>query len=459
MPLPFRVGDLGASATRAVVVCWALLAGAVLVGLAVWQGHAYWEYSDGVYSLSARQVLQGEIPYHDFAAAQPPPLYYVGAAVLTVSDTPMAIRAAMALCAATTSLLVLLTVLRLTRWPAAALLAAVACLVTPWALREHAQLLPETLAAPVLMGAIITSSQRRRGAATGGLAALAVTLKLAFIMPALVIVFFARGRRSAAMTFAIAAIALTGSGLLVFGIPLWTNIVGAQVQTGRASIHQVFGLWMQGAWNLLPLLVPAGILWTAREAVMDPPLARSLLVGTCGCLLLLATLFKHGSYLTILVVIEPPLVCLAATSIALLLRRRAATTQGSRLPKMLLAGLAATLGIAQAASLLISPAHPAVFARPLSASEPGRGLSSSEVMARANRIRRCPQDSAYGGAPYLAFVAGRRAPGSQPDQFLIATAPALATFRARSAADTVCVFVNMRKTRHPPIRSREPGSD
>ena len=137
-----------------------MLAAVTLVALAAWQGQSYWEYSDGVYSLSARQLLDGGALYEDFAAAQPPPLYLLGAAALAISDTPGAIRALMALCEAATSLLVLLAVYRLTRSRAAALAAAVACLLTPWALREHAQLLPETVAAPLLLAAALAAGRR-----------------------------------------------------------------------------------------------------------------------------------------------------------------------------------------------------------------------------------------------------------------------------------------------------------
>ena len=127
--------------------CWFGLAAAALLALAWWQGQAYWEYSDGIYSLSARQLLDGQALYGDFAAAQPPPLYYLAAAALSVSDSPVSIRVLMALCEAVVSLLVLVAVRRLTRSSAVALCAAAVCFVTPWALREHAQLLPETLAA------------------------------------------------------------------------------------------------------------------------------------------------------------------------------------------------------------------------------------------------------------------------------------------------------------------------
>ena len=36
-----------------------LASAALLVALRVWQGDAYWGYSDGVYALSARLLLRG----------------------------------------------------------------------------------------------------------------------------------------------------------------------------------------------------------------------------------------------------------------------------------------------------------------------------------------------------------------------------------------------------------------
>jgi hypothetical protein len=61
-------------------------------------------------------------------------------------------------------------------------------LLTPWALREHAQLVPETVAAPLLMGAALAASRRATAALAGVLGAVAATFKLAFGLPALLIV-------------------------------------------------------------------------------------------------------------------------------------------------------------------------------------------------------------------------------------------------------------------------------
>ena len=240
-------------------VCWFALAAAVLVALAWWQGQAYWEYSDGVYSLSARQLLDGQSLYGDFAAAQPPPLYYLAAAALAVSDSPASIRVLMALCEAAVSLLVLVAVRRLTRSSAVALCAAAVCFVTPWALREHAQLLPETLAAPLVMAAALAAGRRATSVLAGALGALAAAFKLAFVIPALAIVLLAKDVRRAGAGFAVAGLGVVVVFGLLFGEPLWTNVVRAQAQTGRASLEYVVGLWSQAGWNLLPLVVLAAL--------------------------------------------------------------------------------------------------------------------------------------------------------------------------------------------------------
>ena len=430
--------------TGRLLVAWLVLAAAALVALAAWQGQSYWEYSDGVYSLSARQLLDGQALYRDFAGAQPPPLYLLGAAALALSDSPGAIRALMALSEAATSLLVLVAVWRLTRRPGIALGAAVACFLTPWALREHAQLLPETVAAPLLMGAALAAGRRGGGAvAAGVLGALAVSLKVAFALPALAIVLAARERRRALSAFAVAGAILALTFLLIFGEPLWSNVVAGQAQTGRAALSYVGGLWAQAGWNLAGLLVLAALAWPGRTAIADPALARGLLAASLGSLLLLATLLKHGSYLTVLVVAEPPLLCLAACGVAALLRGRqpasGAAASGVWRARALAGAAAVALLFAQVASLLAAPDDPALFTRPLAASGPARVLSDAEVARPVAAIRRCPAGTTYPGPPYLAFVARREIVGSQPDQFMIHNAEDLDRFRRAVQNDpSVC---------------------
>lgn len=427
--------------TARLLVAWLVLAAAALAALAAWQGQSYWEYSDGVYSLSARQLLDGHALYRDFAAAQPPPLYLIGAGALALSDSPAAIRVLMALCEAATSLLVLVAVWRLTRRPGIALAAALACLVTPWSLREHAQLLPETVAAPLLMGAALAAGRRGASVVAGILAAVAVCVKVAFVLPALAIVLAAADRRRAMAGFAAAGAVLAVTFLLVFGEPLWANVVTAQAQTGRAALSYVGGLWAQAGWNLAGLLVLAALAWPGRAALADRQLARNLLALAFGSLLLLVTLLKHGSYLTVVVVAEPPLVCLAACGVAALVGRRR-EAQGSVAgwrARALAATAAVALLVGQGVSLLVAPEDPTLFTRPLADSGPARVLSDAEVARAAAAIRRCPAGSTYAGPPYLAFVAGREIAGGQPDQFMIHNAANLVRFRRAAQNDgSVC---------------------
>jgi len=415
------------------LVAWLVLAAVGLLALAAWQGQSYWEYSDGVYSLSARQLLYGQALYRDFAGAQPPPLYLLGAGALALSDSPAAIRVLMALCEAATSLLVLVAVWRLTRRPGIALGAALACLVTPWALREHAQLLPETVAAPLLMGAALAAGRRGGAIAAGVLGAIAVSFKVAFVLPALTIVLATRDRRRALSGFAAAGAVLGLTFLLVFGEPLWANVVAGQAQTGRATLGYVMGLWAQAGWNVAPLLALAALAWPRRAALADAGLARSLLAASVGSLLLLATLLKHGSWLTVMVVAEPPLLCLAAGGVAAVLGERERSNRWRA--RALAATAAVALLAAQAGSLLVAPDDPVLFARPFVADGPARGLSDAEVQRAVQAIRRCPAGSTYSGPPYLAFVAGRAIAGGQPDQFMIDNAANLERFRRAVQAD------------------------
>jgi hypothetical protein len=410
------------------LAAWALLAGGLLVALRLWQGDAYWEYSDGVYALTGRLVLHGAALYRDVAAAQPPPIYYAGAGILALGDDVGTLRAGLSVVALATSLLVLLCVWRLTRVRTAAVIAGLLALLTPWALREHAQLVPETFAAPLLLGAALAGSRARGAMAAGGLAAAAVAFKLAFVLPALALLLAARRRGRALLSAAVASAALAAAFLLVFGEPLLDGAVRAQRQTGLASLHYVGGLWAQAGWNVLPLLACAALAWPARRATEDPALLRSLAAAALGSLLLLLTLFKHGSYLTAVVVAEPPLLCLAVAGAVTAIRARAVA-------RLALAGLAATLVAAQVGSLLASPGDPRLFTRPFARSGPGWTLSSSQLDRAATALRACSPGVVSSAPPYVTFVAGRRIPGDQPDQFIVANAPALARFRAAAEHD------------------------
>lgn len=422
-------------AVRTVVTAGMVLGLAILVGLGAWQGEGYWEYSDGVYALTARLVLDGEALYRDVAAAQPPTLFYLAAAVLALDDSLTAIRVAMAACKAATALLVGVAVWRLTRRRDAALGAGLVSLVTPWALREHAQLLPETIAAPLVMAAALAASRRAGARVAGVLGAVAVSLKVALALPALAILLAARGVQRGLAALVVAGVVLAAAFLAAFGTPLWESTVVAQADAGTAPVRYVAGLWAQAGWNLLPLLVAAALAWRHRAGLHDPALARTLLAAGGGSLALLATLFKDGSYLTVVVLVEPPLVCLGACGIvAVVERRRTAAGGGWRLRAAAL-GAAAVLGLAQGVSLLVSPDDPRLFTRPLADSGPARVLSDAEVARRVEAIRDCPAGTVFAGPPYLAFVADRGIAGSQPDRFIIQASPVLADLRAAADAD------------------------
>lgn len=431
----------------AALAVWAVGAIALLVLLRLWQGDAYWEYSDGVYALTGRLVLHGADLYRDVAAAQPPPIYLAGAGILALGDGVGTLRAVLSGAALATSALVLVCVWRLTLSRPVAVVAGLLALATPWALREHAQLLPETFATPLLLGAALAASggarrgsraseaaaaaagDRRGGAiAAGALAAIAVAFKLAFALPALAVLLAARRRGAALLAAALAGIALALAFLLAFGEPLLDGAVRAQRETGLASLHYVGGLWAQAGWNLLPLLVCAALAWPARRAVADAALLRALAALALGALLLLLTLFKHGSYLTAVLVAEPPLLCLAAAGVTAAVRARSLARQA-------LAAAAGVLLVVEVASLLLSPGDPRLFTRPLARSGPAWTLSSEEVERAVAAARACPRDSVSSGPAYLAFAAGRRIAGDQPDQFIVENAPRLARFRDAAASD------------------------
>jgi hypothetical protein len=98
---------------------------------------------------------------------------------------------------------------------------------------------------------------------------------------------------------------------------------------------------------------------------------------------------------------------------------------------------AGALGLtaAQSASVLVSPTSPGLLERPASRIDLGWPQDDGQVAASVRAARACPPGTAYSGAPYLAFVAGRRMPGGQPDQFITAAAELHARLRRAAQAD------------------------
>jgi Glycosyltransferase family 87 len=434
------------SASPATFVAVVLAVGIVeMVLLALWQHNGYWDVSDGVYALTAREVIHGTRLYHAVVGAQPPPVYLFGALLLALHDGLSALRTGLALCDLAVATLVAVAVARLTgeRW--LAILAGLAAPLLPISLHEHAQLTPETLAAPLVLLGALCCSRRERAALGGGALALAGACKFAFVLPALAIVLVAASRRRALAGFLGTAVVLAAAALAVFGGALWTETVRAQFEVGDASLHYAGGLLAQGLWNELPLILGAAVVVhaarqarqrrtqraataTLPEELRDQPLLRTIAAAALAGLVLALTLFKHGSYINVFVVAEPPLLVLASVGVLLAWR-------SPRRRVRVAVGVVGALLALQSLSLLISPTD-AVFARrPFAHSGLQAALAPAGVARVLAAARRCSPTTAYSGAPYFAFLADLRMPGGQPDQFMLRYASADAAFARRAAAD------------------------
>jgi hypothetical protein len=408
-------------------------AGVPVIGvLLAWWGHAYWNYSEGVYLVTARSLDAGL--YSEVVAAQPPPLFWFGGAVLAVADSVIAVRVVLALLALATGWLVALCVWRLTASRTGAALAGVAALVTPWRLHESLTLTPESLAAPLLLAAaVLGAGVSPRRAALGGVAAgLAACVKLAFALPAAALVLGVAARARFAASATITALVLATLSLFLYGGAVIENVVTAQAQTGTRGLAVVASLLVQAAWNLAPLLLPAALAWPLRARLRDPALLRALGALLLGSLALVPTVFKEGTSLNLIAVIEPAAVALAASAAIVLVEVEHAR-RGLALGAV---AACAALALAQSASLVLSPEDPGVFARPLSALAYERELSDAQVDDAVQRARGCPPGVPYSGPPYLAFVADRPVPGGQPDTFILERAEIHDEERAAAAADT-----------------------
>src|SRR5829696_526117 len=223
-PLPAAAAGAGAGAGD-VALRFAIVAVPLVAPLAAWRGASYWEYSEGAYALTARMLLDGSTLYGDVVAAQPPLLFYLAAAVLAVDDSLEALRAALTLPLLATGLLVALAVRRLTGNRVAAVVGGLAALVAPWTLHEGTLLMPETFAAPLLMGAALVGSSPSRARWAGALAALAASFKLAFALPLLALGLGCARRRPYALGAGLALAALWTLLLAAYGDTLLDHVL------------------------------------------------------------------------------------------------------------------------------------------------------------------------------------------------------------------------------------------
>ncbi len=391
----------------------------------LWQGKTYWLYSEGVYLVTARAVTDGATLYSDVAAAQPPPLFYLGAALVEVSDSVLWVRGALATVSLATAALVAVAVSRLTGDRAAAGVAGIASLLLPWTLREHATLTPEPLAAPLLLGAALLAARTRLAPVAAGLGLAAASLKLAFLLPVAAVGAFAAARVRYFATAVVLGLAAAGASLAVWGRPLIDNLIVAQRETGF-QFDILPGHYAQAIWNLAPLVLLAGLALTARDRARDPALLRTLAALAGGSLLLVVTFVKKGTYINLIALIEPVLVPLAAAGVVWVL----AGARPVRWRRLVPVATWASVGFValQSLGVLIAPGNPLVFGNPF-LDAPGRVLSSDGVDLAIARARACPPGVFHSGEPFFAFVADRPLPAGQPDLFIVREAPVHAELR------------------------------
>ena len=167
---------------RAPALAGLVLALATLAALHAARGLDYWNYSEGVYALTARLLAQGRDVYGDVVAAQPPWQFLAGAGILSVDDSLPFLRGALGLVQVGTGLLAAAAVWRLTGNRPATAAAVPLALLTPWAVHEHGALTPELLVAPLLLGAVLLGTSARWTPLAGVLVAVAPFVKLPFLL-------------------------------------------------------------------------------------------------------------------------------------------------------------------------------------------------------------------------------------------------------------------------------------
>ena len=440
MDAPGRPAHAGSRASRrtprwAWALVFALAAVAIVALEHVWRGESYWNFSEGVYLVTARAVLDGEDLYAGIAAAQPPPLFYLGAGLMAISESLLFVRGALGLSTVAVGALVAVIVGRITGRPAVGVAAGLAALLTPWTVREHATLTPDPLAAAPLLGAALLAARPgSRAAAIGGaLAALAAALKLAFLLPLAALVLAARRRGPFLAGALLVGALLAAASFAAWGSAVWENLVTAQRETGF-QLGRVPGLVGQSLWNLGPLAALGALALLARDRACDKALFRSLVALVAGSLALGLTFLKGGTYLNTLAVVEPAAVALAAVGLTWFLEDRALLGERRRLASVAV-GVACAVVVVQSAVLFAAPESPLGFGNPFLSRDPGHELSEEQVRLAADRARECPPEAPYSGSPFIAFVAGSTVPGGEPDRFIVGEAEVHAGRRAGVVED------------------------
>jgi hypothetical protein len=354
---------------------------------------------------------------------------YSGAGLLAIWDAIEGVRVLLAGVCLATGATVLIAVRRLTGSAPAAVLAGWAALLSPWALHDHAMLMPETFGAPLVMAAALLAARERTAVAAGVVAGIAIGFKWPFILPGLLLVLVCPARRRFLAAFAGTFALGVALSFALFGGGLYDQLVTAQQDVGWHNLREFGGLVAQAAWNLVPLVVLAALgVVLARES-REPALVRTLAAVAVANLVLVLTVAKTGTYVNTIVLAEPPLVALGAAGIVWALRPR------RRVAALAVAGAACALAAVQVASFLAAPTDPGLFVRPFSDPAHGWEADDDAVRLAVAQARRCPPGVPYSGAPFYAFVAERPMPGDEPDQFLLEQTPVAAAAASKAAAE------------------------
>jgi hypothetical protein len=386
----------------------------------------YWDYSEGVYALTAHLMLHGGDLYGHIVGAQPPGVFLTGTLLLAIHDSLEWLRLGVGSLQLLAGLFAGEIVWRLSGNRLAAVLTPAAVLLTPWAVHEHGALTPEMVALPFLLGAVLVSVDARRAPLLGVLCGVVPLIKVPLLIPAIVLLALSSSpRRAAGWAIATLACGVLATTLLG-GTNAWRDAVYAQTQSGYHGLGVLKGVWAQAGWNMLGLLVPAAVAVRGRGALREPKLARASFGLAAAMLLTFATNLKDGTALNITVPVEAALVPLAACGVVLALRARGAVAV------LVVAALAFVA--AQSASLITSPHHPQPFLRAGSRPAWGVSLTAPELRRAVAEARACPPGAAFGGPPLIALIADRRPPAGQVDEFIITHARVLHRVREEVVA-------------------------
>lgn len=387
----------------------------------------YWDYSEGVYAMTAHMILHGGDLYGTIVGAQPPGVFVAGAGVLAIDDSLEWLRFGVACFQLGAGLIAAVIVWRLTANRAATVLTPAALLLTPWAVHEHGALIPELVALPILLGAALLAADPRRLPAAGVLCGLLPLIKVPLALPALVLIALSAGTRRTARWAAATLVLGLALTTLAGGTNFWRDVVYAQTQSGYRSLGSLAGYWGQATWNIVGLLVPAAFALVHRARLRERRLAATSF-GLAGTMLVLfLSNAKLGTSLNVTVAVEAALVPLAVCGIVLARRwARVACV------------VTVAFTLAQSISLVANPRHPRPFLRLGSSPAWAIAMTRDELRTAVAAARRCPPGTAFGGAPLIAFAAGRQMAAGQPDQFIVSHARVLRSVRAEVARTPVC---------------------